>query len=114
MAKLIGIDVGTSALKGIAIDETGRVLSTSSHEYDLIVPQSGWAEQNPDDWWTAAQACLVALGADQADGIGLTGQMHGSVFLDADGQVIRPALLWCDQRTTAECRENQAQSCCQQ
>lgn len=108
MAKLIGIDVGTSALKGIAIDETGRVLATSSHEYDLIVPQSGWAEQRPEDWWTAAQACLAELGADQADGIGLTGQMHGSVFLDASGDVIRPALLWCDQRTTEECKETES------
>lgn len=105
MAKLIGIDVGTSALKGIAIDEKGSVTASSSHEYDLQVPQSGWAEQAPDDWWAAAEKCLCDLNAENADAIGLTGQMHGSVFLDRDGNVIRPALLWCDQRTTKECAE---------
>lgn len=105
MARLIGLDIGTSSAKAVAIDEKGTLLGIASREYPLSVPQPGWAEQNPDDWWHAAEACLAELKADQADAIGLTGQMHGSVFLDSEDQVIRPALLWCDQRTSAECAE---------
>jgi xylulokinase len=105
VARLVGIDIGTSAAKAIAIDETGRVLASASREYPLSVPQSGWAEQNPEDWWTAAEACLAEVGASDADAIGLTGQMHGSVFLDKNHEVVHPALLWCDQRTGQECAE---------
>jgi xylulokinase len=108
VARLIGIDIGTSSAKAVAIDEKGALLGSASREYPLSVPQSGWAEQNPEDWWQAAMECLEELKADQSDGIGLTGQMHGSVFLDSDGKVIRPALLWCDQRTGAECAEIEA------
>lgn len=105
-ALFLGIDVGTSALKAVVIDTTGAVVAEASAPYDTITPQPGWTEQRPDDWWDACLAAVSALGAstrlDGVAGIGLTGQMHGSVFLDAEREVIRPALLWNDQRTTAE------------
>ncbi len=111
MSITIGIDVGTSGTKTLAIDEHGKILAASSSEYPCSHPRPGWSEQDPELWWQATQETLKAvLGsgafapADVA-GVGLTGQMHGSVFLDADGQVIRPALLWNDQRTAAQCEE---------
>lgn len=107
MARLLGIDVGTSALKALLIDETGAVIRSASAEYALSTPEIGWAEQNPEDWWTACQACLAQID-EVPDAIGLTGQMHGSVFLDSQGQVVRPALLWCDQRTKRQCAEIEA------
>lgn len=108
MARLIGLDIGTSSAKAVAIDEKGTLLGIASREYSLSVPQPGWAEQNPEDWWKAAEECLDELKAQDSDAIGLTGQMHGSVFLDASDKVIRPALLWCDQRTSQECAEIEA------
>ncbi|MCG9894079.1 MAG: xylulokinase, partial [Fimbriimonadaceae bacterium] len=105
MARLIGLDIGTSSAKAIALDETGRILGSATRDYPLHLPEPGWAEQDPEDWWAAAQGCLEELGADRSDAIGLTGQMHGSVFLDSEGRSIRPALVWCDQRTVAECAE---------
>src|SRR5471032_2479898 len=99
---LIGLDVGTSGVKGIAISPDGELLASASESYALSTPHPGWAEQDPEDWWQAAQACLARL----PDGpIGLSGQMHGLVVLDADDQVLRPAILWNDQRTAAECAE---------
>lgn len=105
MATFLGIDVGTSGCKALLIDETGRVLGQASAEYPISVPQPMWTEQNPEDWWEGVLRCLRELGPLSPDAIGLTGQMHGSVFLDAEGAVVRPALLWNDQRTVAECRE---------
>lgn len=105
MARLTGIDVGTSALKAIAMDESGAVLARAEQPYGISAPEPGWAEQDPEDWWSACQGALAELGPPTPDAIGLTGQMHGSVFLDEKGCVIRPALLWCDQRTVDECRE---------
>jgi xylulokinase len=107
----LGIDIGTSGTKTLAIDERGTILASASAEYPCDHPRPGWSEQDPDLWWDATQktvAQVLALGRFQpADvaGVGLSGQMHGSVFLDASGRVIRPALLWNDQRTAAECRE---------
>ena len=103
---LIGHDVGTTGVKAIALSPDGEVLATAAHGYPLSTPQAGWAEQNPEDWWQAAEAALaeVAAGREVA-GIGLSGQMHGLVVLDDAGQVIRPAILWNDQRTAAECAE---------
>lgn len=99
---LVGLDVGTSAVKGVAIDEEGRVLATASSEYPLLRPQPGWSEQDPEDWWQAAQEVLGRL----PDGpIGLSGQMHGLVVLDSEQHVLRPAILWNDQRTAVECAE---------
>ena len=102
---LIGLDVGTTSVKGIAISPDGELLASATEEYELSTPRPGWAEQNPEDWWRAAQACLAALPAGE---IGLSGQMHGLVVLGADGAVLRPAILWNDQRTQAQCAEIEA------
>lgn len=111
MAVMLGIDVGTSSTKTLAIDEAGNVLGEATAEYPVSRPKPGWSEQNPDDWWQATistvQQVLKAAKLQSADvkAIGLSGQMHGSVFLDEADQVIRPAILWNDQRTAAECLE---------
>ena len=109
MAIYLGIDIGTSGTKTLAISGDGTILASASAEYPLAVPRPGWTEQNPADWWSATQSTVqeVMTDLDAADvkGIGLSGQMHGSVFLDEAGAVIRPALLWNDQRTAAECDE---------
>jgi len=98
---LVGLDIGTSGCKALVVDENGAVLAQAHAEYPLSTPQPGWSEQDPEDWWAAAQACLAQV--EPFDAIGLSGQMHGSVFIDDAGQVIRPALLWNDQRTAQEC-----------
>ncbi|WP_437228202.1 xylulokinase [Planctomicrobium sp. SH661] len=111
MSVYLGIDIGTSGTKTLAIQEDGRILASATFEYPLSSPRPGWSEQNPEDWWNAAadsvQAVLAKGKIAPADvkGIGLSGQMHGSVFLNRQHQVIRPALLWNDQRTAAECEE---------
>ncbi|MCC6446129.1 MAG: xylulokinase [Armatimonadetes bacterium] len=109
MSALIGIDVGTSGTKTLLIDEAGGVLASATQEYPLYTPRPGWAEQDPEDWWQAAKTTVAEVlsksGIRPAEikGVGLSGQMHGSVFLDKDDRVIRPALLWCDQRTADQC-----------
>ena len=111
MKHLLGLDIGTTGAKALLSDERGTVLATSTAEYPLFAPFPLWSEQNPADWWRGAQeairAVLVKAGVagESVAGLGLTGQMHGAVFLDAMGEVIRPALLWNDQRTAAECEE---------
>lgn len=105
MARLLGIDIGTSGCKVLLINESGEILGQAAAEYPLSIPQPLWSEQNPEDWWVGVQKCLSELGHPKVDAIGVTGQMHGSVFLDAKGEVIRPAILWNDQRTTAECEQ---------
>jgi xylulokinase len=104
---LIGLDVGTTAVKGVAIAHDGTVLARAEAGYPLSTPRPGWAEQDPEDWWRATVAVLERLAADAGTpaGIGLSGQMHGLVALDAAERVLRPAILWNDQRTGAECRE---------
>jgi xylulokinase len=104
---LFGIDVGTSATKGLAIDPAGKVVARTEAGYPLSTPRPGWAEQDPEDWWRATEQVLAQLTAtaDAPAGIGLTGQMHGLVALDAHDRVLRPAILWNDQRTQAECEE---------
>jgi xylulokinase len=104
MAKLLGIDVGTSGTKAVLIDERGLILSQAAVEYEMATPQPGWTEQDPALWWCGVQQCMSEIG-DQPDAIGLTGQMHGSVYLDEHDEVIRPALLWNDQRTVDEVAE---------
>jgi xylulokinase len=102
---LVGLDVGTTGAKAIAISRTGEVLARAEEPYPLSIPQPGWSEQDPEDWWRAAERALAAVGADGAAAVGLTGQMHGLVLLDAADRVLRPAILWNDQRTEAECAE---------
>ncbi len=108
---LLGLDIGTTGAKALLCDTDGQVLATASADYPLFTPFPLWSEQNPEDWWQGAQSALRAV-VERAGippkhiaGLGLTGQMHGAVFLDAANQVIRPALLWNDQRTAAECAE---------
>jgi xylulokinase len=105
---LLGLDVGTGGARAVAVDESGDVVAEASSEYPLHSPRPGWTEQDPEDWWEGAREALGKLAAeveDQIVGLGLTGQMHGSVFLDASGEVIRPALLWNDQRTYRQCEK---------
>jgi Sugar (pentulose and hexulose) kinases len=101
---LVGLDVGTTSVKAVAISSRGDVLASAERGYALSTPQPGWAEQDPEDWWRASQAALADLGAEPA-AIGLSGQMHGLVALDSSDRVLRPAILWNDQRTAAECAE---------
>ena len=107
MRHLIGIDVGTSGTKTVLFDEAGNALRSKTVEYPMYQPQNGWAEQNPEDWWNAVTETLksVADGVDNIAGLGLSGQMHGLVMLDEDYNVIRPSIIWCDQRTAKECEE---------
>jgi xylulokinase len=104
---LVGIDVGTTGVKGVAIDPSGAILARSEAEYPLSTPRPGWAEQDPGDWWEATEGVLgeLRLQAGEPAGIGLSGQMHGLVVLDSHDQVLRPAILWNDQRTVEECAE---------
>jgi xylulokinase len=101
---LVGIDVGTSGVKALALSETGEIVARAEHGYPLSTPRPGWAEQDPEDWARAADAALADLGVEPTS-IGWSGQMHGLVVLDDAGGVIRPAMLWNDQRTAAECAE---------
>jgi xylulokinase len=105
---LIGLDVGTSGARAVAIDLDGNIVASAAREYPLATPRPGWTEQDPADWWSASQAVLTEVTAglpSPALAVGLTGQMHGSVFLDGGDQVVRPALLWNDQRTAKQCSE---------
>jgi xylulokinase len=111
MPNLLGIDIGTSGTKTLICDEDGSVLATAMAEHPISSPKPGWSEQNPEDWWQATclavKAVLKKAKVKPADisGIGLSGQMHGSVFLGDGTKALRPALLWNDQRTAAECAE---------
>jgi len=111
MAHLLGIDVGTTGTKALLIDERGSILASATEEYPLYSPRPLWSEQDPEDWWQATAKSIrrVLRGAkvrgDQVAGLGLSGQMHGSVFLGTDHSVLRPAILWNDQRTAEECAE---------
>src|SRR3990172_11043514 len=102
---LVGLDVGTTATKAIAISLQGEVLARAEEEYSLSTPRPGWAEQDPEDWWRAAEAALARLDVQEVVGIGLAGQIHGLVCLGHDDRPLRPAMLWNDQRTAAECAE---------
>jgi len=101
---LVGLDVGTTGAKAVAIAPDGRVMARAEVPYGLSIPQPGWAEQDPGDWWRASERALSELGVEAA-AIGLSGQMHGLVVLDASDRVLRPAILWNDQRTAVECVE---------
>ena len=109
--RLLGIDVGTGGTRAVVVDEAGGVVASATAEHaPFASPRTGWAEQDPRDWWRAtAEAISAALaqsgaGREEVACVGLTGQMHGAVLLDGAGEVLRPALIWCDQRTDAQCR----------
>ena len=104
MTQLVGLDVGTTGVKALALSPTGEVLARAEETYGLSTPHAGWAEQDPEDWRRAAERALARLGGE-ATAIGLSGQMHGLVVLDERDRILRPAILWNDQRTEAECAE---------
>lgn len=109
MSLLLGIDVGTTGTKAILIDPNGDVVASATSEYPMSTPRPLWAEQDPHDWWRAATVSIrkVLQSANPRDvaGVGLTGQMHGLVLLDSRGEVLRPCIMWNDQRTGAQCAE---------
>ncbi|HST51721.1 MAG TPA: xylulokinase [Pyrinomonadaceae bacterium] len=107
----LGIDVGTGGSRAVMIDASGKVVASATVEHEPFAsPQTGWAEQDPRDWWRASAGSVCAalaqsgIGASEVACVGFSGQMHGSVLLDERGRVLRPALIWCDQRTDAQCR----------
>ncbi len=108
---LIGVDIGTSGTKTVLFDTEGTVCASHTKEYPMQQPQNGWAEQAPEDWWEATVEGLQQVVKKsqvepaQIKGIGLSGQMHGLVMLDEAGKVLRPSIIWCDQRTAKECEE---------
>lgn len=108
-ALFMGLDIGTSGVKAILISASGDVRATATTPLTMQTPHPGWAEQDPESWWQATVTCVRSLlqTAPNANiaSIGISGQMHSSVFLDSAGEVIRPALLWCDGRTTKQCAD---------
>jgi len=116
MPHLLGIDIGTSGTKTLVCDEDGKVLATAMAEHPISSPRPGWSEQDPQDWWDATGKATKAvlkkarIKAGDVGGIGLSGQMHGSVFLGDGPKPLRPALLWNDQRTAEQCAEIEAKA----
>lgn len=111
MAYMLGLDVGTSSAKAVLVTQDGHVVATASEEYGLSTPKPLWSEQDPADWWSGSKVALTRL-ISSADiesteivALGLTGQMHGAVFLDGQDRVIRPAILWNDGRSGVQCQE---------
>jgi xylulokinase len=109
---VLGIDIGTGGTRALIVDENGRIVSSATEEHEPFAsPKIGWAEQHPGDWWRAAGVAVrktLAQGnlrGDQIACVGFSGQMHGAVMLDATGEVVRPALIWCDVRTEKQCKE---------
>ncbi len=111
MSYLLGLDIGTSGVKALLISVEGKIISSKTVSYPLATPHSGWAEQSPDDWWEATVKVIKEtvsnhpIHSNQIKGISLSGQMHSSVFLDEKMEVIRPAILWSDTRTSKQCKE---------
>ena len=111
MKYVLGIDLGTSGTKTVLFDQDGKGIRSATVEYPMAQPQNGWAEQNPADWANAAistiRSVLSESGVNPEDvvSMGISGQMHGLVMLDEAGEVIRPSIIWCDQRTAKECEE---------
>ncbi len=111
MKYIIGIDLGTTGVKSVLVDSEGKVCGSTTEEYPLITLKPGWAQQDPELWWQATAKGIANLikktgiNPSLICGVGLTGQMHGSVFLDKNFRVLYPAILWCDQRTAKECEQ---------
>lgn len=103
----LGLDIGTGGTRAVLVNTQGKLVASASAEHvPFRSPKPGWAEQDPEDWWRAAQQAIrevLALSGARIEAVGLTGQMHGAVMLDASGNVLRPSLIWCDLRTDAEC-----------
>lgn len=114
MSYFLGIDVSTTGAKALLIDATGRVITSATTPLSLSTPRPLWSEQDPHEWWDGTVRSIrlaleqAGVGGDAVQAIGLTGQMHGLVLLDDAGEVLRPAILWNDQRTGAECDEMRA------
>lgn len=111
MSYVLGVDIGTSGTKTVLFDESGKVIASDSYEYPMYQPENGYAEQDPADWYNASVTTIKnvmdksGVPKDEVKGIGLSGQMHGLVMLDKDCKVLRRSIIWCDQRTAAECEE---------
>ena len=111
MAYILGVDIGTSGTKTVLFSEDGTPVASATYEYPLYTPQNGYAEQEPLDWWNASVNGIKDVisqsnvSADDIKGVGLSGQMHGLVMLDAENQPIRKSIIWCDQRTAKEVAE---------
>jgi len=111
MGYLLGLDIGTSGVKALLISVEGKIISSKTVSYPLTTPHSGWAEQSPSDWWEATVKVIRetvssnSINSSEIKGISLSGQMHSSVFLDRQMEVIRPAILWSDTRTSEQCKE---------
>ncbi|MCK4401108.1 xylulokinase [bacterium] len=109
MEYVIGIDIGTTGTKTLLCSSKGEIISSSLKEYSISHPKPGWAEQDPADWWMATIESIrfvlneANINREDVKAVGLTGQMHGAVFLDSNNNVLRSAILWCDQRTSSEC-----------
>jgi len=108
----LGIDVGTGGSRAVLIDSAGQIVASETIEHvPFASPETGWAEQDPDDWWRASTAAIRAvlskdnINRESIAAIGLSGQMHGAVLLDEKDQVIRPSIIWCDQRSDIQCRQ---------
>ncbi len=107
----LGLDFGTSSVKGVLIDDRQKIIATASAPLKVSRPQPGWSEQNPEDWWKACNAVVKALrrarpkAVAAVEGIGLSGQQHGATILDAAGKPLRPCILWNDARSFRECQD---------
>src|SRR5688572_7815490 len=102
----LGIDIGTSSVKAVAVDDRDVVIEQASASLSVSRPHAGWSEQNPADWWRATQEAVTAIPAHvrrQVQAVGLSGQMHGATLLDAGDQPLRPAILWNDGRSAQQC-----------
>jgi xylulokinase len=104
---LLGIDIGTSSVKAVVVDATGRLISTASEEYPIESPRTGWAEQSPEEWWRAVTVAVrhAVQDPNRIRAVGFSGQMHGTVLLGEDDAALGPAIIWADQRTTGEVSE---------
>ena len=111
MGYFLGIDISTTSSKALVMDAAGKVIAVASSPHTLQNPKPLWSEQDPLEWWEAARLCIrsalqkAGISGDDVSALGLTGQMHGLVLLDEAGRVLRPAILWNDQRTQAQCDE---------
>ena len=107
----LGLDFGTSSVKGVLIDAKQKIVATASAPLKVSRPQPGWSEQNPEDWWKACNTVVKTLGKMKpkaiaaVEGIGLSGQQHGATLLGKDGKALRPCILWNDARSFRECED---------